>query len=270
MNNFCFIGVVYNNYSDTLDFLRSIALQDVGVVGIRCILVDNSDVDEIKKIVDGFALEFTFLTVVRPKKNLGYFGAFNYVFDANMIKQSEVVILCNNDLIFSSNFLRTYLSAKYPFDVDVVCPDVITVDGVHQNPHVQKRYNFMQRLKLDLYFSHYYFAVLLKCIQRILYTLKKPSRKLESSPSGYLLMGIGAIYILQSSFLAKFKSLHFPHFLYGEEAYLSKQVHDGGGRLYFDSSLKVLHKESATLSKLPGRVTYNFGRAGYWFYRKFY
>lgn len=83
-------------------------------------------------------------------------------------------------------------------------------------------------------------------------------------------MGIGACYVLLPAFLKKYKSLVFPHFLYGEEAYLSRQVHERGGLLFYDPDLVVLHKESATLSKLPKRTTYEFGRDGYWHYRGFY
>ena len=83
-------------------------------------------------------------------------------------------------------------------------------------------------------------------------------------------MGIGACYVLLPSFLSRFRQLDFPHFLYGEEAYLTRQVHSAGGKLYYDPELKVQHKESATLSKLPKRTTYEFGRDGYWSYRTFY
>jgi GT2 family glycosyltransferase len=158
----------------------------------------------------------------------------------------------------------------YPDDVFVVCPDVITIEGVHQNPHVLKPRTTMQRLKLDLYFSHYYVACILLYFKRLLSPLFKKTNTIYYSKAGYLHMGIGACYILLPVFLSKFKHLDFPHFLYGEEAYLSLQVRNAGGALFYDPSLRVQHKESATLSKLPKIKTYHLGRDGYWSYRKFY
>ena len=58
--------------------------------------------------------------------------------------------------------------------------------------------------------------------------------------------------------------------LFGEEAFLTKQVHDAGGKLYYDPKLVVRHKESATVSRLPSRRTYEFARTAYPDYRKFW
>ena len=81
-------------------------------------------------------------------------------------------------------------------------------------------------------------------------------------------MGIGACYILTRAFLERFKELHYPYFLYGEEAYFSNQIHTAGGILWFDPVLRVHHAESATLSKIPKRTAYEFARSGYPSYRK--
>ena len=83
-------------------------------------------------------------------------------------------------------------------------------------------------------------------------------------------MGIGACYILPSVYFDFIKRLDYPFFLYGEEAFFSQQIHTAGGTLFYDSSLSVLHAESATLSKLPSRMTYEYARQGYPTYKKFY
>lgn len=270
MNKLTFVAVVYNNYSDTVDFIDSLNGQIRPGEGVNCIIVDNSDNSEVRDNLDRMAAAHPFLSVLRPSSNVGYFGAFNYYFDNNPTEPSETVVLCNNDLIFSAEFVETIRSKQYADDVFVVCPDVVTLDGVHQNPHVLKPRTGLQRLKLDLYFSNYYIACGLRIVQRLIQPFLKSKKRDKPSQPGYLHMGIGACYVLLPSFLSKFRHLDFPHFLYGEEAYLSKQVHTAGGRLYYDPALKVQHKESATLSKLPKRTTYEFGRDGYRSYRTFY
>lgn len=264
-----FLTVVYNNLVDTKDFLESLSRISKDRLDVDCILIDNSDIpyfyNEIKRLTGNYS----FSKVISPSANLGYFGAFNYYFNLDYTP-SDVVILCNNDLIFDVNFLDNFKNQSYHDDVFVVCPDVVTVDGVHQNPHVLKPRSSLQRLKLDLYFSHFYLACLLRYLQTIQNLIVKPIKKEHVKTPCYLHMGIGACYVLLPAFLSRFKNLDFPHFLYGEEAYLSRQVHGGGGKLFYDPSLRVVHKESATLSKLPSRVTYEYGRAGYYDYRKFY
>jgi GT2 family glycosyltransferase len=266
-----FLAVVFNNIFDTLNFCQSLEDQiNVDNINIECILIDNSDDFDIVSQVSNLQTQFIFVKVIRPGVNLGYFGAFNFYFDNASSEPSDIVVLCNNDLIFSCNFLFKLSSKKYLNKVFVVCPDVITVEGVHQNPHVLIPRNKFQRLKLDLYFSHFFVALILNIFQRCLYHFyPKKVRRFSAAP-GYLHLGIGACYVLLPSFMSKFRKLYFPHFLYGEEAYLTHQVHNAGGKLFFDPDLKVQHNESATLSLLPKQKAYAFARDGYWYSRTFY
>ena len=270
MFNIVFVAVVYNNVEDTLDFVRSIEGLIKSNVKISCVIVDNSDNLSLQESINNLPLRYHFVEVLRPAANLGYFGAFNHFFKNYPLLSIDAVILCNNDLIFYDNFAEVLKSARYSKDTYVVCPDVITVDGIHQNPHVLKPRTWLQRLKLDVYFSNYYIACTLRILQRCIKLLLTERKAIEPMAGCYLHMGIGACYVLLPEFLGRIKQLEFPHFLYGEEAYLTRQVHSAGGRLYFDPTMKVIHKESATLSKLPRRATYDFGREGYWDYRTFY
>lgn len=266
---FDFVSVVYNNYEDTYDFCHSLSRMRVDSGALRCVIVDNSTELSVSARIDDLKVVFPFVEVLRPGGNLGYFGAFNYYFESNLFDKSRVVIICNNDLVFESDFCLRFLSAAYPDDVLVVCPDVLTRDGIHQNPHVLSYRSGWSRLRLDIYFLNYYLACGLRVIQRWMRFFASNKVCHEASP-GYVHMGIGACYVLTDKFFSYFSHLDYPHFLYGEEAYLTRQVHSVGGKLFYDPSLKVLHKESATLSKLPSRVTYEFAREGYWDYRRFY
>jgi GT2 family glycosyltransferase len=270
MRSVTFAVVVYNNFEDTLDCVESISNIDDEHANFKCFIIDNSDKPETQNKIDLLAGQYCFVTVLRPASNIGYFGAFNFFFEKIKTNEGDIVVLCNNDLVFSANFINIINSKIYPEDVYVVCPDVVTLDGVHQNPHVLKPRSAFKRLQLDIYFSHYYMACFLRIMQRVSSWILKPRKRMFPAGAGYLHMGIGACYVLLPAFLLRFKKLDFPHFLYGEEAYLTHQVHSAGGKLFYDPRLKVQHKESATLSKLPKRITYEFGRVGYFSYRKFY
>lgn len=268
-----FICVTYNDFTNCDDFCRSLQAQErKHSFDFRCVIVDNSIDTAISTQLRELENRYPFVQLLHVGKNLGYFGAMNYALTHVEIQSFDQIILCNNDLLFDSHFCENLAAAHYSEDTMVVCPDVITLDGIHQNPHVLRPLSFAGRLKLDLYFSHYYVAVALQAIKdwgRLLCPWKSGRRTANPQPC-FLHMGIGACYVLRKTFLKKFSRLDFPFFLYGEEAFLTAQVHAAQGRLFLDPSLKVQHKESATCSKMPKREMYEYAREGYPTYRKLY
>lgn len=264
-----FVCVNYENSNFTLEFCRSLSLQSgVGrLFEIACVVVDNSF-----ESVDSLDLrrslkEFEWVSYVAEKKNLGYFGGLNFGIGGLSLGEIDFLVLCNNDLFIDSMFCASISSKKYAPHVYAICPDVFTVDGVHQNPHIKDRISWWRRFQFDCYFSHYFFAWILTAILKIVRSKKKgPGTK--SLVEQEIHMGIGACYVLTREFLEKFEKLDYPNFLYGEEAYFSNQIHLAGGILWFDPSLVAHHAESASLSKIPKRVAYDFAREGYSDYRR--
>jgi GT2 family glycosyltransferase len=270
--NFLFITVVYNNFVDTEDFCRSLRLQDrAAQFDLRCIIVDNStDLTESARVLS-LAEKYDFVSILRPGENTGYFGGLNYALERNDCSNFSCVAVCNNDLEFSAEFCITFAESRFSDDTFVVCPNIVTSDGVHQNPHVLRPLSRIARARLDIYFSHYYIAAILNSVQRaISRVMPRGLGSRDVKPSGFIHMGIGACYLLLPQFFAHFSKLHYPFFLYGEEAFLSAQVHRGGGRLFYCSTLNLRHKERATVSKIPAKVAYEYARSGYRTYRNFY
>lgn len=263
-----FVCVNFNNASYTKRFCDSLERQSGrdSQFLIECIIVDNSTDTEDSKILIGVAEERPWIRCLQAPNNMGYFGGLNYGLQHAPLDDYCYVIICNNDLTFEVSFCQELCSKNYDSQIYAICPDVITKDGVHQNPHLLKRMGWWRRLQLDVYFAHYYFAYILLETLRVV----RPQKSSPQQPvSGCELhMGIGACYILTRSFLNQFTQLHYPHFLYGEEAYFSNQIHSVGGVLWFDPVLRLHHAESATLSKVPKRMSYEFAREGYSSYKK--
>lgn len=267
-SKFLFICVNYNNSFYTEKFCNSLASQSgfQSEFEIDCVVVDNStDVADSARVSE-IAAKHPWVRYLHPGKNLGYFGGLNHGIRQSPVQEYDYVAICNNDLVFEPDFCAALRQGGYEPRVHAVCPDVITKDGLHQNPHVAERMGRWRRFQLDVYFCHYYFAWLLLLILRIFRPVK--SSPPQPAARREIHMGIGACYILTRSFFAHFKDLSYPHFLYGEEAYFSDQIHSANGILLFDPALRVHHAESATLSKLPKRTTYEFARTGYSNYRK--
>ena len=262
--NITFICVNFNNLEFCLEYVRSIRVNSTTA---SIIIVDNSDdISYYQKLLQTFDADIN-IKIVRQNENMGYFSALN--FGLNYANKKNYVIIGNNDLSFDSNFIATLDKKTHNSDVAVICPNVITKNGRHQNPHVLHRMGGKALLKLDLYYSNFYVATFLNFfyvpIKKIIHKISPPPPK-ESS---YIHMGIGACYIIQPVFWKHYNELEFPFFLYGEEAFLSNQVHKIGYQLFYDADLIVHHAESGTLSLLPKRKTYEFAKAGYPTYRQY-
>jgi len=271
MYKILFISVVYNNYDDTDSLCRSLLNQNRNISHrINCLIIDNSSDNDISRKILSLQYIYNFVHVLKPEKNLGYFGGLNYGIEACNCHDYSNVVVCNNDLEFDEDFCDNLLSNNYTNETLVICPDIVSAIGRHQNPHALAPISRLHRFRLDIYFLHYYIATVTKIIQKIFNSFKMPKHNSAPLKPCFMHMGIGACYILRHRFFKHFLKLEYPFFIYGEEAFLTSQVHSVGGRLFFDPSLRVMHKECASLSTLPKRVTYEYAREGYRVYRKLY
>jgi GT2 family glycosyltransferase len=248
--------------------VESLELQKGGSaeLSVECVIVDNSTNEQEAADCEELSKNHSWVTYIRAPVNLGYFGGLNYGISMDDPARAAYVVICNNDVQFDDEFCYKLSRKTYDSIIFSVCPDVITADGRHENPHFLKRISWFRRLQFDLYFSHYYMAQLLSVILRILRPVKtSPPQSREGCE---IHMGVGDCYILTAEFFRQFKKLNYPHFLYGEESYISDQIHAAGGILWFDPELRVRHALSAALSKVPKRTAYEFARSGYPYYRK--
>ena len=269
MKSIRFITVNFNNSHYSAKLLDSLRLQNgIGQeFAMDCVIVDNStNADEAthcREVSAGFG----WVSYIRSEKNLGYFGGLNRGLAADRLIGSDFIVIGNNDLEFESDFCERLIALTADPSVFAICPDEITADGIHKNPHVRHRISSLRRFQLDLFFSHYYVARLLLFILRIV----RPHKISQPQPDGggcELHMGHGACYVLTPEFLKRFESLNYPHFLIGEEAYLADQIHSAGGRLWYEPALRVHHAENGAISTIPNRVIYEFARNGYPDYRR--
>lgn len=267
MKNLLFIAVVFNTVKETRDLCLSLARQKPGDYELALVLVDNSDTEYGRAGVDALAADFTFAKVLRPGCNLGYFPAISQALQ-RFADGYDYVIAGNNDLVYDSDFCTTLVAQSYGHDIMVVCPDVVTANGVHQNPHHKNRLSTLEKFYFDLYYMGYPIARALLQARRLFSYRLSPAAGASVEPEQIIDQGVGAVYVFVPHFLEKIdRALYFPGFLYGEEACLSWQIRSVGGKTLFDPTLKVWHAESATLGQISGRGTYGFARNSYWKFR---
>jgi len=270
-NTLTFICVNYNNSNFTKLFLESLFLhqKEQDNINVVAIVVDNASNSDDYKNLQSNCAQYSQVRLIRSEINLGYFGGLN-VGLANLSPSIDYhVVVGNNDLTFSDDFVLKLSNADYAEDILVVAPNVITADGFPQNPHCVTRVSAFRKFLYDIYFSNFWCSRLLTFTSSKIKAIKGRRSNNLSSISQFIHMGIGACYILTPAFFKHYSRLDGSVFLYGEEALLAGQVMSVNGRTFYDAGLIVDHAESATLSKLPSRTTYNFGKNSYPHYRKY-
>lgn len=261
-----FICVNYNNSHHTELFVESVMSQSDDSVAI--IVDNNSARDELQKLESKIkCYDSSKVILIKNDINAGYFGGLNI--GIQRVPKGMPIIVGNNDLIFESNFTEALSCSKYPDDVIVIAPNVVTKDGYNQNPHCRNRVTKKRKFLYELYFKNYLLARLLTFGRQVVDYLKGGRDNSRDQAPGYIHMGIGACYVLLPSFFSFFDELDNKVFLYGEEAFLAGQLMRVNRKMYYDPNLLVIHAESATLAQVASKTKYNYIKSSYWDYKKY-
>jgi len=109
MNNVPFITIVvinYNRAQDTIECIQSI--NDIDYPNFIILLIDNCSTDNS---VDILRKQLKDVEIIKTEKNLGYTGGVNYGLKIAQEKQSDYILLINNDTLVEKTFLTEMVSA---------------------------------------------------------------------------------------------------------------------------------------------------------------
>jgi len=225
-------------------------------------IVDNNSDDANKDLLK----DIKNAKVIYNNNNIGYFQGINVVLEKVQLEPYDKVIICNNDLIFDGKFYNILKDKVYDENVYVISPRIFDMDGIDQNPLLDKGISKLKVFFYDLHYKNYYFGILLyKTYQILKKIINKPK---NHSFSRRIFMGYGAIYILTKKFFVKNKLLLHPPFLMGEETFIAYQIYKTGGILFYDKNLVVFHKDHSSCSKIPPKKMYNIIKESYKEYRE--
>lgn len=266
-----FVFTNYNNSSYTRDVIYSLSINKNLKFFFIVIVDNNSELDDLNNLKQ-INQEFPFVKILFNNDNVGYFKGLNL--GINYLKSNyndiNFILVGNNDLYFPLNFYETLknkilLIEKYP----VISPDLLTLDGIHQNPHVIKKISKLRNLIYDIYYFNYFISVLIDKIAYLTsrFTRRKDSDQFEIAQS--ISQGYGACYILGPIFFNNFDSLWAPTFLMSEEFFLSKQLEEIGFQIFYEPSIKVNHHDHATMGKLPNKKLWKISKESHKVYKKF-
>jgi len=272
------VGFVCTNYNNSSFTRAAIASLRAGSRwdDVQVVVVDNRSKDEDVAALKEIGRDYPEVELILNPENVGYFPGLNIGIRHLRRKFPEIehVVVGNNDLVFPPNFVETVQRHREVFDSwAVVAPDLVTLDGLHQNPHVLYPVGAFRRLIWDLNYLSYPTARLVNQAAKVAGRLmmrpeRTPTSELWKKP-GPILMGIGAAYLLGPLFFRHFTQLCAPTFLMAEEAFLTEQLKTIGQLPYYDPRFVITHHDHATMDKLPGRHVWEISRDGYRIHRRY-
>jgi GT2 family glycosyltransferase len=268
------VGFVFTNYNNshfTRQAIHSISLND-NFDNCYIVVVDNKSEIEDIELLKLIKIDYPHIEVIFNEVNLGYFKGLNIGIKYLRDKYEELdnIVIGNNDLFFPIDFVNKLISFRAIFEIHpIISPDIITIDGVHQNPHVVEKISKFRELIYDIYYSNYFISLVIGHVTKITkkYSARKDYYQFEIAQSIY--QGYGACYILGPLFFENFNILDAPVFLMGEEFFLSKQLEDKGFKIYYDPYFSVIHHDHATVGKLPTKKLWTISRESHKIYRKY-
>lgn len=265
-----FVCTNYNNSRYTREAVCSL-LRDGGDE-CRIVVVDNNSDSKNIEALKSISSEFPHVEVILNKENVGYFRGLNAGIRILRSSQPDIKIMVvgNNDLVFPAGFvdsIRRNISTieKYA----VVSPDIVTLDGVHQNPNVINKISKFREFIYDLYYTNFYLAMAIRQVAILTrsFTGRRDQSHYEIAQEIY--SGLGACYVLGPLFFQHFEELWAPTFLMHEEYFLSKQLSDKGLHIYYEPSIKVLHYFNAAMGALDAKKAWHAAREAHRVYRQY-
>ena len=258
-----FVILHYESISDTIDCLESL-LKYIDENQVEVIVVDNGSVngkiDAIKEKYISDKVHF-----LQSSINLGFAKGNNIGYQyAKNVLNADIIILCNNDLVFEqTDFVEKLISHYADEKFDVAGPSTISlVDGKNQNPvPVQYRSITLLNKRIIKYYILYVLSYINMDIVIQRYFSKEIQEYHPNEQDEFQLFG--ACLIFANKYIDKFDGLYDKTFMYNEESILKERVDKCLLKMRYYKDLVVKHKEGAST-----RVTYGRGKEKRQFYYK--
>jgi hypothetical protein len=242
----------YNNSEFTVSAVKSL-LKNHGH-DIRVYVVDNASRLEEMDILRQLAHEFPCVRLIVSEKNVGYFSGLNIGIRAARAEDAccDWMVVGNNDLEFPELFCSSVEQHASEFAAhSVVSPDVVTLDGHHQNPHVISGISSIREKFYDLYYFNYYFGRLIYKLAKMFSSATRRGDEDHWQTARSIHQGHGSVYLLTPRFFSQFEDLWSPSFMMSEEFFLAVQLKRVGEQVFYSPDIKVVHHWHGSLQDVP-------------------
>ena len=267
------LGYVCTNYNNSAFTLAAVdSLMRNAGHDIQVVVVDNASAEAERAKLRPLAQQYPSVQVIESPDNTGYFRGLNIGLKALRARRPDMdwVVAGNNDLEFPADFCASLECHADDLQAhSVISPDVVTLDGEHQNPHVIASISTVREVFYDLYYANYHLGRLIYKLAKMFPRVSERSDEEQWQVAQPIYQGHGSCYVLGPRFFRQFQEFWAPTFMMSEEFFLSKQLKDVGEQVWYDPRLRVVHHWHGSLEQLPSRKRWEMAREAHRESRKY-
>lgn len=258
------LSYVCTNYNNSAFTVAAVAsLMNSRGHDIRVYVVDNASRPEEVDILRKLAGENACVRLIANTDNVGYFAGLNLGIKASREEDAgcDWIVAGNNDLEFPDGFCDAIERQQAEYrGHSVVSPDVVTLDGHHQNPHVIEGISPIREVFYDLYYSNYYLGLLIYKAAKLFPRATRRGDEDHWRTARSIHQGHGSVYLLTPKFFSQFDALWAPTFMMSEEFFLAVQLQRAGEQVFYSPAISVTHHWHGSLQDVPSRRRWNMAR----------
>lgn len=263
MGKICFVILHYKAVQDTIACMDSIRALPRGRE-YDIVVVDNDSRDGSLLVLKERYGNQPGLHYVETHKNLGFAGGNNagYVYARENLRPDYIVVLNNDTEMTDSQFAVTLESLYEEEKYDVLGPDIVNLEGEHQNPHREQVLTARELKKMTgrkrIWQIYLYGKKLLRLENKIRIlenwdsrhtALLKQNQNFEQQRENVVLQG--SCFIFSPLYIRANRQAFCPDtFLYLEEEILSWQCVQKGYKVLYSPKLHILHKEMGSTKQI--------------------
>jgi GT2 family glycosyltransferase len=238
------IASIILNYNNCADCRKCIGyLKAQQGVEQEIIVVDNCSREDDRSAVEALCREFG-CTFIANNENKGYNAGNNVGLRYAAEKGYEFALIANPDMEFpQTDYLATLVAQMQTDDDIVVCgSDIVTPQGVHQNPKKRGTDNLRG-----------YFNWITDIFGRNKKRNDNPEWIEDPAISKYCRCLNGCCFLIRMNFIERIGFFDENTFLYGEEPILGSQVEENGKKMYYTANTFAVH---AHMKSKEGSTTF--------------
>lgn len=233
------IAVIVLNYNSSEECVKVIPfLKKQTGVEIEIIVVDNCSNEKDRQIVENLSKDF-FCTFIANKENRGYNAGNNIGLRYAAEKGYKYALIANPDMEFPQQNYIQVLAENMESDSSIAVSgsDIITPEGVHQNPKILPKDNWLHSFNWV----------------KDAFTRNKTGSTpnwIENPCKSHFCKAVnGCCFMIRLDFLKEIGFFDERTFLYGEETILGKQVELSGYKMHYDANIQAIHNHRKSKEK---------------------
>lgn len=237
--------VNYHSYSALEGYLLSLDKANKRKEVLLMVFVgDNTDANAQKIMYSPQSFK---LQVFQIGKNLGYFGAIQYMMEQSSPLEYDYSIISNVDVTLNDNIFSILANISKEDKCGWIAPSIVSgTEHRDKNPKIIKRYSKKKLTILSFMFKHHW---LYNLYTHTAYKRKKNTKR----DSMEIYAGHGSFIILTDVYFKKCGIINYPVFLFCEEIYLGEQCKQQELKVLYNPSIVVYDTEHVSTGTIKSR-----------------